>query len=77
MTPSEAKRLIGRTIVAVDLDATWEGEGLHRRRMHSPRVFLDDGSQLYFVVEEHPDGGEYGVDIGITRSRKSGPRCKP
>jgi hypothetical protein len=37
--------------------------------MHAPRIFLDDGSHLYFVVEEHPDGGEYGVNIGRVKKR--------
>lgn len=63
MTPKEAKRLIGRTIVAVDLNATWESEegSKHRRLMHDPVFTLDDGSRLSFVVQEHPEGAEYGV----------------
>lgn len=63
MKPSEAKRLVGRKIVAVDLDPSWEGTGLNRVLMHNPTIRLDDGSYLRFVVEENPDGGEYGVDI--------------
>jgi hypothetical protein len=63
MTPAQAKKLVGRTIVDVDMDEGWEGDGPQRVRMHSPTVTLDDGSLLRFVVEEHPEGGEYGVDI--------------
>lgn len=73
MTPKETKTVIGRTIVAIELDATWEGEGRWRRRMHRPTIILDDGSALRFVVEEHPDGGEYGVDIVHRKSRKKTP----
>lgn len=29
--------------------------------MHDPRIYLDDGSVLLFVTEEHPEDGEYGV----------------
>lgn len=40
ITPKEAKRLVGRTIVAVELNATWEGEGRQRRLMQrSPHPF--------------------------------------
>lgn len=63
MKAREAKRLVGRTIVAVDLQATWEGDGPNRVRMHKPRITLDDGSVLTFLVEEHPDGAAYGVDL--------------
>lgn len=69
MKKSEAKRLIGRTIAAIDLDASWEGEGRNRVLMHAPTITLDDGTTLRFVVEEHPEGGEYGVDI--VHARKS------
>lgn len=69
LTKAEEKlvaKLVGRTIVKVDLDPSWESAegGGNRRRMHSPRFTLDDGAVLFFVVEEHPEGGEYGVDVG-------------
>lgn len=66
------KALIGRSIVAVDMQASVQGESRHdRRTMHKPLITLDDGSVLYFVVEEHPEGAEYGVDIGRTKPKKS------
>ena len=63
MTPKQAQRLVGRTIVAVELNATWETDiGSHTRvKMHDPTITLDDGSRLRFVVEEHPSGDGYGV----------------
>ena len=66
------KALIGRSIVAVDMQASVQGESRHdRRTMHKPLITLDDGSVLYFVVEEHPEGAEYGVDIGRKKTKKS------
>ena len=66
------KALIGRSIVAVDMQASVQGESRHdRRTMHKPLITLDDGSVLYFVVEEHPEGAEYGVDIGRTKPKNS------
>lgn len=72
MMPHDAKRLIGRKIVAVDLQGTWETDlyGGGRRYMHDPRITLDDGSVLRFVVEEHPAGSPYGVDIVRERAER-------
>lgn len=67
MTPKQAKALVGRTIVAVDLNASWQGEGLDRVRMHNPTIHLDDGTAIRFLVEEHPEGAEYGVDLVRTK----------
>lgn len=53
-----AKVLAGKTIEKMLLDTTNE-EGVF---MHSPTIFLEDGSFIRFVVEEHPDGGEYGIE---------------
>ena len=63
MTPKEAKRLIGRTIVAVDLRSHWESRdsGKQRTLMHDPVLTLDDRSQVSFAVEEHPEGAGYGI----------------
>ena len=63
MSPREAKRLVGRTIVAVELNGSWKGERRLRSYMHAPVITLDDGTFLRFTVEEHPEGGEYGVNI--------------
>lgn len=65
------KNLVGRRIVAVDMQASVQGESRHdRRTMHKPLITLDDGSVLYFVVEEHPEGFEYGVDIGRVKPKR-------
>lgn len=63
MNAKQAKRLVGRKIVAVDLGGRWEGDGGCRVWMHDPTITLDDGSRLRFVVEEHPIGADYGVSI--------------
>ncbi len=57
------KQLVGRTIVKVEPNGSVEGEGGCACWMHAWKLTLDDGAVLGFVVEEHPDGGEYGVDI--------------
>ena len=61
-----AKQLVGRTIVKAEpcggiSDAN--ADEVVQTWMHNWVLTLDDGSQLALVVEEHPDGGEYGVDI--------------
>ena len=65
------KRLVGRRIVAADARATYEGDpgSKDRRWMHDWKLRLDDGTIVYFVVEEHPLGAEYGIDIGVTEKR--------
>lgn len=46
--------------------------------MHSPTIVLDDGTKVRFVVEEHPDGGEYGVDIVLAKAHPDlGRECRP
>ena len=77
MIPSEARRLIGRTIVAIDLGGSWETDehGGQRQHMHMhPSITLDDGTELRFYVEEHPtgDGALYGVHI-IKKARRAKP----
>lgn len=64
MTPKQARRLVGRTIVAVELNE----EVIEGERMTSPLLTLDDGSVLSFYAQESPDGGEYGV--GLVRSER-------
>lgn len=66
MNAKDAKKLVGRRITEVRMNGAWEGGGgggYGRVYMHNPVIVLDDGTELVFVVEEHPDGGEYGVDI--------------
>ena len=71
MTPREALRLVGRRIVSVELNATWEGEGPQRVRMTDPRIFLDDGTYLRFLPEEHPSGDVGSVAIVHERAGRA------
>lgn len=74
-----AKRLLGRTIVAVQpcpFEALW-GPGRKtrsRKKAYDPRLFLDDGTVVYFTVQE-TETGEYGIDICVS-SRSKSPRSK-
>ena len=77
MKPSEAKRLIGRTIVAVDLRSSWEGKGGARTLMHDPIIRFDDGSVMMFMGQEHPDGGELGVGLIYARARPAAKPARP
>lgn len=49
--------LVGRTIVSVDLRPFTDADG---RARHAPVFHLDDGSRVYFQVEESTD-----VDYGV------------
>ncbi len=74
-TPKSAARyLLGRTIVAVDLNEFEDDEG---GKCTDPVIVLDNGSQLRFVVQEAPGVGEYGVCIcrdAIAGGRSQGRR---
>ncbi len=61
-----ARQLVGRTIVRFDPGSgrVGDNENKGRRTLHSPRIELDDGTILYFIVEEAPDGSEPGVFVG-------------
>lgn len=63
------KWLLGRTIVAVEMNTARvrPANGGEARTMHQPVIFLDNGASIGFTVEEHPDGAEYGIDIGYAR----------
>lgn len=56
--------IVGRTIAAVEMNAARVPDGPGYRTMHNPTVTLDNGAKLFFLTEEDPNGGEYGVDIG-------------
>ena len=45
------------------MNASVEGTPGDHRTMHDPVIYLDDGSSIAFLVEEHPEGAEYGVNI--------------
>jgi len=62
-----ARELVGKRIVAFDPGVfvpceEWRGV------CHNPTITLDDGTRLYFVVEE--TGAEYGIFIGRTKKGK-------
>lgn len=62
-SPSE-RELKGRTIVRLELHARRIRNGRAGTiTMTDPEIYLDDGSILRFTVQEHPDGGDYGVQL--------------
>ena len=63
-TPKLAARLIGLTIVAIDLrpfDANMDSS-TDRPRAFNPILTLSDGSRVTFLVQE-TEVGDYGVEI--------------
>lgn len=70
MSPSAIRKaIVGRTIIGAAPNTSWEGEGIHRTQMHDWTITLDNGRMLRFLVEEHPDGADHGVDIVLVRMR--------
>ena len=63
-----ARQLIGRKIVGFTPGPT---NGGLRGVFHTPRIYLDDGTFLYFVTEE-TDVAEYGTFIGKSKKRPKG-----
>ena len=70
MSRLNPKLLVGRKIVRVEMHPHVEGNGTDARTMHDPIIYLDDGSSLAFLAEEHPEGAEYGVHIIRRRKRR-------
>jgi hypothetical protein len=65
-TPEGAERfLVGRKIVAVELNRFDSGHKGSRRWTFDPVFVLDDGSRITFNVDET----DYGCDYGISVSR--------
>ena len=64
---AKIKRMVGRRIIKAEPCADVEGEHSNAVWMHGWRLTLDDGTVLSFMTEEHPDGGEYGTDIVLSR----------
>lgn len=61
-----ARRLVGRTIVAVDLRPFDAGsDESPRGTTFAPVLTLDDGTRVRFVVDE-TEGSEYGVTVCVT-----------
>jgi hypothetical protein len=66
------KHLIGRKIVAVDLQPFDDRCG---GTAHDPILTLDNGRKVWFVTEE-TDTGDYGVAICISAARKRGAKTR-
>lgn len=60
---AKVKFIVGRKIVKAEPNGSWEGENSNGVWMHDWTLTLDDGSQLVFLTEEHPDAGKYGIDL--------------
>ena len=75
---STARAMVGRTIVDVDLhpfDPENAGQVDGDEYAYNPVVTLDDGTRLFFVVQES-EIGEYGVKIcRNVQNRKRKPRA--
>jgi hypothetical protein len=68
-----AREIVGKRIVAFRPNSYLAGEGEMKTTMHEPSIVLDDGSVLFFMTEEHPDGADYGVYVGrhIPKGKRS------
>lgn len=62
----QERELIGKRIVAFEPN-TWRDENGQAR--HNPIIRLDDGSALFFAVEELNSGDGYGVFVQRVRRR--------
>lgn len=63
---ARASHLVGRKITAVDFRPfKTDNAGSPRETTTDPRIELDNGRALYFIVEE-TETGVYGVRIHIT-----------
>jgi hypothetical protein len=68
------RQLVGRKIVDVDWGLFNTGVGRGKKTATQPRLTLDNGARVYFVVEE-TEVGEYGVTICCTDPRRE--KIKP
>lgn len=72
MSRFNPKWIIGRTIVACEMNPFDSGDG-HMSVAHNPVITLDNGARLKFMAEEAADG--YGIDIvyfAASQRRKHG-----
>jgi hypothetical protein len=67
MARKRVQSIVGKKIARVEMNPSVEGEHHDRRTMHRPVIVLEDGSRVVFVVEEHPIGAEYGVNLIVVR----------
>lgn len=76
MSGLNPKWLIGRTIVAVEMNAYRARESpVDRTLAHQPVITLDNGARLLFITDE-TDFGEYGTTIVYAKPRKPAARKK-
>lgn len=63
MTLATARLLVGRTIVAVDLQPfdDCDSAGRKVKTCYDPRLVLDNGARVTFMVDEIDCGDGYGV----------------
>lgn len=66
-TLKEIKKAIGKKIVKIEYPRYWDE--YRGSWLHDPVIILEDGSRLFFTVEE--GSAEYGVSIGINVSKES------
>lgn len=69
-TIATARLLVGRKIVAVDLQPFDDDRG---GIAHNPRITLDNGAVIFFVAEE-TDVGDYGIWPGYQPIKPRGGR---
>lgn len=65
-----ARRLEGRTIVRAVVPTARDGH--YRTTTHDVVLYLDNGAQVHFVVEETEHGASYGIcPVYYPASRKN------
>ncbi len=71
------KWIIGKRVRAVKMNSFHPRDGYagidYGRTMHHPVIEFEDGSEVVFQTEEHPEGDGYGVSI-IYRKPAARPR---
>lgn len=69
------RRLIGRTIVDVDIRPVWDAE--RGRYTTDPVLYLDNGARVTFNVEETGSGSDYGIRLHYWRPHKKDKKAQP
>ena len=59
MSRFDKRRVIGRKIVAVEMNPFPDGHG---RTTYDPTFILDNGAKLYFITHELENANGYGID---------------
>lgn len=70
---ANARLLVGRTIVAVELNASDDvsDSGQKIKTVYDPTFILDNGARVFFVVQETEHGSSYGIEPRYQRKAKS------